>query len=92
MCPDCHILVTENFVPIYEDIQNYVELLFVPFGISWSENNGEVFHCQHGPAECTGNRMQSCILDAVDYEQNASVQFLGCQMKKTADSTGREVR
>lgn len=83
--------MTDQLVPIYEEIKNLVELLFVPFGKCTSENNGEVFHCQHGPAECAGNRMHSCVLDAIDYDQDASVQFLGCQMKKKSDATGKEV-
>lgn len=91
LCPYCQALVTEKLLPIYKDIQNQVELLFVPFGNAESENHGETFNCQHGAAECTGNRIQSCVLDAIDYEQDASVQFVGCQMSKKADATGREV-
>lgn len=83
--------MTDQLVPLYDDIKNQVELLFVPFGKSRSENNGKVFHCQHGAAECTQNRIQSCVLDAIDYEQDASVRFVGCQMNQTADATGGEV-
>lgn len=78
-------------MPIYNNIKNHVELLLVPFGKSVSENNGKAFYCQHGPAECTGNRIQSCVLDAIDYEQDASVRFVNCQMQQNADFSGKEV-
>lgn len=56
-----------------------------------SEKNGEVFHCQHGPAECTGNRIQSCVLDALNDDQDAKVKFVTCQMKWNAEYSGKKV-
>lgn len=89
LCPDCQFFATKQLKPIYEEIKNHVELLLVPFGKSESENHH--FYCQHGPAECTGNRIQSCVLDAVNYEQDASVRFVDCQMQSNADFSGKEV-
>lgn len=63
----------------------------MPFGKAESENNGENFYCQHGPAECTGNRIQSCVLDAINYEQDTSVRYIDCQMQRNADFSGKEV-
>lgn len=56
-----------------------------------SENNGESFFCQHGPAECTANRMQSCALDALNEDQDAKVKFVTCQMDWNAEYTGQKV-
>lgn len=57
-----------------------------------SENNGSNFFCQHGPAECSGNRLQSCVLDALGNDQDAIVTFVTCQMKNNAEYTGEKVR
>lgn len=57
-----------------------------------SENNGTYFFCQHGPAECTGNRLQSCVVDALGNDQDAIVKFVTCQMKWNAEYTGESVR
>lgn len=56
-----------------------------------SENSGENFFCQHGPAECTGNRLQSCVLDILNDDQDAKAKFVTCQMKWNAEYTGRKV-
>lgn len=92
LCPACQDFATNQLYPIYNDIRNHIELLLVPFGKSESVNNGEAFFCQHGPAECSGNEIQSCVFDAINYDQDASVRFLNCQMQSTADYSGKEVK
>ena len=42
-----------------------------PNGNSWS------FSCQHGPAECTGNKQQSCILKYV-LDQSSQIDIIHC--------------
>lgn len=76
---------------MYEQIKNHVELLFVPFGFSEREGNSTEFTCHHGVEECRANRIQSCVLDVLDNDQDEFVRFLACQMNKTADATGKEV-
>lgn len=65
--------------PVYEEFQDYIDILLVPFGKSQSEGNGAIFHCQHGPAECQGNRLQSCVINSTG-NQAAQVKFVVCQM------------
>ncbi|XP_017007373.1 gamma-interferon-inducible lysosomal thiol reductase isoform X1 [Drosophila takahashii] len=78
LCPD-----SRNFMhqlgPVYEEFQDYLDILLVPFGKSQSERNGAIFHCQHGPAECKGNRLQSCVINSTG-NQAAQVKFVVCQM------------
>lgn len=50
-----------------------------------------VFECQHGPGECFGNVLQSCVLDILNGDQDKKVQFVACQMQRTADPSGRNV-
>lgn len=50
-----------------------------------------VFSCMHGKSECDGNRLQSCVLDALADDQGKQVQFMTCQMNKNAESSGQVV-
>ncbi|KAL7740148.1 hypothetical protein ACLKA6_003865 [Drosophila palustris] len=78
LCPD-----SRNFMrqlgPVYEELGPYIDIELVPFGKSASENNGALFHCQHGPAECEGNRLQSCVISSTNNQAN-QVKFVICQM------------
>lgn len=48
-----------------------------------SIDNGHDFNCQHGPGECTMNRVQSCALDMLNDNQTAQVEFVICHMSWT---------
>ncbi|XP_001359370.2 GILT-like protein 1 isoform X2 [Drosophila pseudoobscura] len=78
LCPD-----SRNFMhqlgPVHEELQQYMDIQLVPFGKSRSEQGGAIFHCQHGPAECEGNRVQSCVISSTA-NQSAQVKFVVCQM------------
>ncbi|XP_031622561.1 GILT-like protein 1 [Contarinia nasturtii] len=89
MCPDSVDFLTNQFAPAYDSLKNHIDVLFVPFGKSESENNGQIFFCQHGPAECTGNKMQSCVLDSLNEDQDSKSKFVTCQMKTNAEYTGQ---
>lgn len=71
-------------------MKDHIDILFVPFGKAESENNGEHFFCQHGPAECSRNRIQSCVLNELIENQSKAVEFVGCQMNRKADFSGKE--
>lgn len=49
------------------------------------------FECQHGPQECDGNRVQSCVLNHLAENADAQTEFVACQMAPGADQTGLEV-
>lgn len=90
LCPDSMDFLTNQFAPAYDLFKNHIEVLFVPFGKSGSENNGATFYCQHGPAECTGNRLQSCALNELGDDQDAKAKFVTCQMNWNSEYTGRK--
>lgn len=94
LCGDSIRFITNQLNPAYEDLKNYIEILFVPFGKSW-RNGGEKFFCQHGPEECAGNMVQSCTLNALNAPLNGnpdgSMAYVACQMAPGAEPTGREV-
>lgn len=78
---------------IYPDFKEHVDIEFVPFGRSKSlDDNGEKFECQHGPAECSGNKIQSCGLSKLEGKPDAQEAFVVCQMKQSNETTGKEVK
>ncbi|XP_055318701.1 GILT-like protein 1 [Sitodiplosis mosellana] len=90
LCSDSMDFLTNQFAPAYDSLKDYMDVLFVPFGKAESENGGQNFYCQHGPAECTANRLQSCVLDILNNDQDAKAKFVSCQMKWNAEYTGRK--
>ncbi|XP_055904291.1 GILT-like protein 1 [Eupeodes corollae] len=88
LCPDSVRFMTNQLGPNYDSLKDVINVNLVPFGKSESVNNGAQFFCQHGPAECEGNRMQSCVLDQTS-NQDAQVKFAVCQMSGQYDSSSQ---
>ncbi|XP_058058494.1 GILT-like protein 1 [Anopheles bellator] len=89
LCPDSVRFVSDQLMTLNQNLLNSVTIDFIPFGKAHSVNNGQSFVCQHGPAECEGNRIQSCILSMLPTQQ-ARINYVGCQMSFTADPRGWE--
>ncbi|XP_013112424.2 GILT-like protein 1 [Stomoxys calcitrans] len=87
LCPDSVRFMQRQLGPNYNDLKDYIDISLVPFGKSYSENNGAQFYCQHGPKECLGNRQQSCILQQTN-DQEQQVEFAVCQMTISNKSRG----
>ncbi|XP_075166563.1 GILT-like protein 1 [Haematobia irritans] len=87
LCPDSVRFMKQQLGPNYGELKNHIDLALVPFGKSFSENNGAQFYCQHGPKECLGNRQQSCILQQTK-DQDQQVEFAVCQMTTALRSDG----
>uniref|UniRef100_A0A1I8PBL7 Uncharacterized protein n=1 Tax=Stomoxys calcitrans TaxID=35570 RepID=A0A1I8PBL7_STOCA len=87
LCPDSVRFMQRQLGPNYNDLKDYIDISLVPFGKSYSENNGAQFYCQHGPKECLGNRQQSCILQQTN-DQEQQVEFAVCQMAISNKSRG----
>ncbi|XP_055373066.1 GILT-like protein 1 [Condylostylus longicornis] len=92
LCPDSAAFITEQLYPVVkEDLKNYVDINWIPFGKSTFETRGSevLFECHHGPNECYGNKVHSCAIDNIQansYEiehTKASLQldFINCLMK-----------
>ncbi|EDV92891.1 GILT-like protein 1 [Drosophila grimshawi] len=78
LCPDSRKFM-HQLGPVHAELEPYINIELVPFGKSLSQQNGAIFHCQHGPAECEGNRLQSCVCSSTQ-NQAAQVKFVVCQM------------
>ncbi|KAF2883191.1 hypothetical protein ILUMI_22966, partial [Ignelater luminosus] len=79
LCPDSIRFIKEQLYPVWKELSPYINIKFVPFGKSASYENGAKFICQHGPKECLGNRIQSCVLNALQ-DQNVQVEYVSCFM------------
>ncbi|EFA01735.1 GILT-like protein F37H8.5 [Tribolium castaneum] len=79
LCPDSLNFITQQLHPVFKELAPYVDLKLTPFGKSASLDNGLQFVCQHGPKECKGNRIQSCVLNALP-DQTAQVEYVNCFM------------
>lgn len=91
MCPDSRKLIAE-LDEVYPNFKDDIAVKYVPFGRAKSlDDNGEKFECHHGPAECAGNRIQSCGLSKLEGNPDAQEAFVVCQMTQPNDTTGKEV-
>lgn len=89
LCPDSIRFIQTQLSTEYANFADFIDLELIPFGKSTS-GDGANFECQHGPAECEGNRIQSCILAAAP-SQLSQVNFVACQMSYTAEESGQSV-
>ncbi|XP_076252600.1 gamma-interferon-inducible lysosomal thiol reductase-like protein [Rhynchophorus ferrugineus] len=94
LCPDSLNFIRTQLYPSWRDIAPYVNIKLIPFGKSVSFENGTQFICQHGPSECRGNRIMSCVLSRIP-NQNMQVEYVNCFMgsylnvRKDQKETGR---
>ncbi|XP_055695599.1 GILT-like protein 1 [Lutzomyia longipalpis] len=93
LCPDSIRFISNQLYPNLQDpgLKDFIDVLFVPFGKSSSSSNGDTveFVCQHGPRECEGNRLQSCVLHQIPDRPADQLNFVACQMNFQAEGTGR---
>ncbi|KAJ8918983.1 hypothetical protein NQ315_016887 [Exocentrus adspersus] len=87
LCPDSIRFLVNEFYPTYQDHAEHMEVDLVPYGKANATNSSGswVFQCQHGPAECYGNKVHSCAVDL--YPVNQSTEFVVCAMSSTNASS-----
>lgn len=70
------VSVSFNFL----SIPFFIVLIFFFCLQSFIYQNRTEFSCQHGPAECTGNKIQSCTLNELKEHPDLRIKYVVCQM------------
>ncbi|KAI7688502.1 Gamma-interferon-inducible lysosomal thiol reductase [Sarcoptes scabiei] len=86
ICPDSRKFFLNQLYPTYEKLNRFMDVELVPFGnanVSYPRHdNKPVFHCQHGPNECHGNRIQACVIEMVR-NTDTSLRFVHCMFQQS---------
>ncbi|KAI2795983.1 hypothetical protein RDWZM_004640 [Blomia tropicalis] len=80
LCPYCNEFVVNQLVPTYKKLVNYVNFEVIPFGnvkVTIGPDGIPLFKCQHGAAECFGNRVQACAID-INQNLTLSLDYIYC--------------
>ncbi|XP_050491189.1 uncharacterized protein LOC126873898 [Bombus huntii] len=90
LCPDSIRWIKQQLLPQYDVLKDYIRVTFVPYGKAshWQDPITQKwrFACQHGEAECNGNKAQACGIHAIqngetaDKVQQHTVALVGCAM------------
>lgn len=83
-CPYSRRFVHSQLYPTYKLLGKYLNVTILPFGkaSSWNETDKDghnviKFHCQHGPNECEGNKLEACTVKVVK-ETLVAIQIIAC--------------
>ncbi|CAH0599424.1 unnamed protein product [Chrysodeixis includens] len=82
LCPDSKRFITAQLAPVWRDFRGVVKVKLVPYGKSTHDKiNGKwQFNCHHGPDECYGNKIQSCILKDRSLQDTEKMELIICLM------------
>ncbi|RXG68327.1 Gamma-interferon-inducible lysosomal thiol reductase [Armadillidium vulgare] len=76
------------FYPAWKNLQSLIDLHLIPFGKAnvWLSSNGKQynFECQHGPLECKGNKILSCIVEYLPTD--LQVEMIICMLESSSPS------
>ncbi|XP_047985256.1 gamma-interferon-inducible lysosomal thiol reductase-like [Leguminivora glycinivorella] len=89
LCPDCIAFHLGPLDDVYRKIGSYIDLKLYPYGnAKKSEKNGKtVITCQHGPAECYGNKLHACAIEILNDISKAEF-YNSCMMNGTWGGRG----
>ncbi|KAJ8735511.1 hypothetical protein PYW07_007131 [Mythimna separata] len=90
LCPDCRNFDTMSLRPTVEKLASYLDLHLYPYGNAQTIDKGNgvyEFVCQHGPAECYGNKLHACAIDRLNNITRA-VFFNSCMMEASRNNRG----
>jgi hypothetical protein len=63
LCPDSQAFIIERLYPTIlsqASMRNRIDIRLLPWG--WAKRNASGITCQHGPGECRGNLLVSCLM------------------------------
>lgn len=63
-CPGCRAFIRTDLADLVDGLGKFVTVHEVPYGNAWFNTTSRQIDCQHGPAECEGNRIMLCGMKA----------------------------
>ncbi|XP_052750762.1 GILT-like protein 1 isoform X2 [Galleria mellonella] len=86
LCPDSKRFITTQLAPVWRDFRGVVKVKLVPYGKSTHDkiNDKWQFNCHHGPNECYGNKVQSCILKDRSLADTDKMELVICLMSQAS--------
>lgn len=67
LCGGCRDFIARQLYPVYLKVGNIMDITLVPYGNAeerWDGTKWE-YTCQHGPAECVGNLIETCAISVL---------------------------
>ncbi|XP_071373484.1 gamma-interferon-inducible lysosomal thiol reductase [Centroberyx affinis] len=83
LCPGCRGFLTEMLFPTWLLLGDIMDVTLVPFGNAEETlvEKKYIFTCQHGPPECLGNMIETCVMNMTG---SAAFQIIYC-MESASD-------
>lgn len=91
LCPDCKTFFKNQFYPTWLKLNasGIMTVDVVPYGNAKETIKGHrwIFDCQHGPAECEGNQIETCAVGLLSDRPDQWMAYLSCiEERSTADN------
>ncbi|XP_075223920.1 gamma-interferon-inducible lysosomal thiol reductase-like [Lycorma delicatula] len=84
LCGDSRHFIVDELKPAWDKFGSALDIQFIPFGKAHSNSDGS-FVCQHGPNECRGNLIDSCVLSKLP-KGGAQVKYVADRMEQPSSS------
>ncbi|XP_026320043.1 GILT-like protein 2 [Hyposmocoma kahamanoa] len=83
LCPRSISTYRTEFLPVVQNLNNYIDVHTYPFGGSkiLNKNGRHLIKCHHGHQECIGNARHACAIDVLKNTTDY-VKFNACLMKE----------
>jgi len=79
LCGGCRQFIETQLYPTYQKVGNIMDVTLVPYGNAQEsrEEDQWQYQCQHGPAECVGNLIETCAISIL-YNTSVYFPFIHC--------------
>lgn len=79
LCGGCRDFIRDQLYPTYLKVGDIMSVTLVPYGNAEERWDGTQwkYMCQHGPAECVGNAIESCAISILN-KTSAYLPFIHC--------------
>ncbi|XP_077291922.1 GILT-like protein 1 [Arctopsyche grandis] len=87
MCKDSQNFITKQVYPVYNELKEYIDVEFVPWGKATTDGSGSI-KCQFGARDCDGNKLQSCVMHLLGNDVEKHVHYMNCEYATMAATVG----